>query len=151
MSLISVKEFELCSVDCCCRRTKSQHLYYWMAPLSLCVNEMISVLQEMSFWNPFSIKGNWIVIRACFKKNEKVHDMCLALKAPNPVLIVLGAHLPSCEGDFGSGDENVFKLLRPKSSSSRTAVQEEYGWRARAALPSLPWPSHTQQVMPGEV
>lgn len=48
--------------------------------------------------------------------------MCLALKAPNPILIVLWAHLPSCEGDFESEDENVLMLLRPNSSSSRTAV-----------------------------
>lgn len=48
--------------------------------------------------------------------------MCLALKAPNPILIVLWAHLPSREGDFDSEDENVLMLLRPNSSSSRTAV-----------------------------
>lgn len=86
---------------------------------------MISVLQQMSFWNPFSIKGNWIVIRAYFKKNKRIHDMLLALKAPNPILIVLWAHLPLCEGDLNSKDENISVLLRPNSSSNRMSLQQE--------------------------
>lgn len=75
---------------------------------------MISVLQEMKFWNSFSITGNWIVTRAYFKKNERIHDMCLAGKVPNPILIVLWAHLPSCEGDFDSEDENIVMIFKAK-------------------------------------
>lgn len=65
--------------------------------------------------------------------------MCFALKAPNPVLIVLWTHLPTCEGDFDSEDENVLMVLRPNSSSNRTALQEENCWRARGcfSFPSL--------------
>lgn len=40
--------------------------------------------------------------------------MCLARKAPNPILIVLWAHLPSCEGDFDSEDENTVMLFKAK-------------------------------------
>lgn len=56
--------------------------------------------------------------------------MCLALKAPNPILIVLWTHLPACEGDFDSEDEIVLMVLRPNSSSNRMALQEENCWRA---------------------
>lgn len=106
----------------------------WVAPLSLCVNEMISVLQEMKFWNSFSITGNWIVTRACFKKNKRIHDVCLARKAPNPILIVLWAHLPSCEGDFDSEDESVVMLFKAKQ-----LLQQEGSERGvpQAVLPSL--------------
>lgn len=51
--------------------------------------------------------------------------MLLALKAPNPILIVLWAHLPLCEGDLDSKDENISVLLRPNSSSNRTSFQQE--------------------------
>lgn len=84
---------------------------------------MIFSITTNKFLNPFSIKENWIVIRTYFKKSKRIHDMCLALKTPNPILIVLWAHLPSCEGDFDSKDENVLMLLRPKSSSNRMSLQ----------------------------
>lgn len=84
---------------------------------------MIFSITTNEFLNPFSIKENWIVIRTYFKKSKRIHDMCLALKTPNPILIVLWAHLPSCEGDFDCKDENVLMLLRPKSSSNRMSLQ----------------------------
>lgn len=64
--------------------------------------------------------------------------MGLALKAPYPILTVLWTHLPSREGDFDSEDGNVLMLLRPNSSSSRTALQEEYWWRAQGCFPFPP-------------
>lgn len=60
--------------------------------------------------------------------------MCLAGKAPNPILIVLWAHLPSCEGDFDSEDENIEMLFKAKQ-----LLQQESSERGvpQAVLPSL--------------
>lgn len=68
--------------------------------------------------------------------------MCLAHKAPNPILIVLWAHLPSCEGDFDSEDENIVMLFKGKQ-----LLQQEGSDRGvlQAVPPSLPCPKHTQK------
>lgn len=55
--------------------------------------------------------------------------MCLALKTPNPILIVLWAHLPSHEGDIDSKDEHVLMLLRLKSSTNRVSLQRGAAFR----------------------
>lgn len=67
--------------------------------------------------------------------------MCLARKAPNPVLIVLWANLPSSEGDFDSEDGNIVMLFKAKQ-----LLQQDGSERGvPQALPALPCPKHTQK------
>lgn len=61
--------------------------------------------------------------------------MCLARKAPNPILIVLWAHLPSCEGDFDSEDENIAMLFKARQLLQQEGSERGVPW---ALLPSLP-------------
>lgn len=97
-------------------------------PLSHHVNEMILILLQMRFPlphppHPLSIKGNWIVIRAYFTKSERGYNMCLALKALNPVLIVVWVHLPLPDERASvkqGGDWSSFE--RRKSSPCRVLL-----------------------------
>lgn len=68
--------------------------------------------------------------------------MCLACKAPNPILIVLWANLSSSEGDFDSEDENIVKLFKGKQLLPQDGSERGV---PRAVLPSLPCPKHTQK------
>lgn len=61
--------------------------------------------------------------------------MCLARKAPNPILIVLWAHLPSRAGDLHSEDENIAMLPKAKQ-----LLQQDGSGRGFHGLFSLPFP-----------